>query len=97
MSYAVAFKIGRTNPAAHDLRDRLENGHRNRPGAWVVRSMEERGASVHLNAQLTTGVFSSNGPAFVWAQRRTQCQTCGSRATPPLSPTRRDDPERTPS
>ncbi|CAM5698897.1 NAD(P)/FAD-dependent oxidoreductase [Streptomyces canus] len=47
-----------------------------RPGAWVVRSLEERGASVHLNSQLVSAedghVVLSNGAEFdsgliVWA------------------------------
>ncbi|WP_124280009.1 NAD(P)/FAD-dependent oxidoreductase [Streptomyces sp. ADI93-02] len=46
------------------------------PGAWVVRSLEERGAHVHLNTQLTSAdgghVVLSNGEEFdsaliVWA------------------------------
>jgi NADH dehydrogenase len=53
----------RPHPGAATLKEL-----RDRPGAWVVRSLEERGASVHLNSQLVSAedghVVLSNGTEF---------------------------------
>jgi NADH dehydrogenase len=59
-----------------EARSRILPEVSDRPGAWVVRSLEERGASVHLNSQLVSAedghVVLSNGTEFdsgliVWA------------------------------
>jgi NADH dehydrogenase len=59
-----------------EARSRILPEVSDRPGAWVVRSLEERGASVHLNSQLVSAedghVVLSNGAEFdsgliVWA------------------------------
>lgn len=59
-----------------EARDRILPEVSDRPGAWVVRSLEKRGAHVHLNAQLVSAegshVVLSSGEEFdsgliVWA------------------------------
>ncbi|MGW5656830.1 NAD(P)/FAD-dependent oxidoreductase [Streptomyces humi] len=49
-------EIGADEPAFHlvEARDRILPEVADRPGAWVVRSLEKRGARVHLNTQLVS-------------------------------------------
>ncbi|MEU1232277.1 NAD(P)/FAD-dependent oxidoreductase [Streptomyces sp. NPDC005828] len=63
-------EIDADEPAFHlvEARDRILPEVTDRPGAWVVRSLEKRGARVHLNTQLVSAedgrVRLSDGTAY---------------------------------